>query len=221
MKVLAVVSGNPEEARNCGLGLGPLAREDATCERVQPTETLVDRLVLQRIPELLVLDADLEGFQAFQTVKTLRTFSAFMLLPIFVFSSKDRSQEAQAAGATQFLAKPVQIKDLEEALARHVKPLQRKAPRKSLKGPCVVTKGGLKLEARIADVSVGGAQVEVANPIPLGAMVQVGFALMIQSVPQVVRINARVVRQVPGGYGVAFSALDQQTRSLIAAYARS
>lgn len=221
MRMVVVAPAQSAEAQQCGIGVGILARTDIRCERVHPEQTLVDRLVLQAAPDLLLLDADLPGFHAFQVVKGLRGFQAFMLVPIFVVSGLDRAEEARAAGATQFFKKPVDGREMEEALARYVKPVLRKAQRKSLKGPCVVSKGGLKLEGRISDVSILGAQVSVTNKLPLGAMVQLGFALLLMKTPRVIRVNARVVREVPGGYGLAFSALDQETRSLIAAYARA
>ncbi len=221
MHLVAVVSNISTEAQSCGLGVGLLARTDIRCERVHPEDTLVDRIVLNPPPDLLLLDADLPGFHAFKAVKALRNFQAFMLTPIFVASGADRTEEARVAGATQFFRKPVEGKELEEALARHVKPVLRKAPRKILKGPCVVSKGGLKIEGRISDVSILGAQVSLANKLPLGAMVQLGFALLMMRTPHVIRVNARVVREIPGGYGLAFSALDQETRSLIAAYAKA
>jgi len=221
MRMVVVISASSAEAQQCGVGVGILARTDIRCERVHPEDTLVDRLVLQAAPDLLLLDADLPGFHAFQAVKALRGFQAFMLLPIFIVSGLDRAEEAKVAGATQFFKKPVDGREMEEALARHIKPVLRKAPRKGLKGPCVVSKGGLKLEGRISDVSILGAQVSVADKLPLGAMVQLGFALLMMRTPHVIRVNARVVREVPGGYGLAFSALDQQTRGLIAAYAKA
>ncbi len=221
MRVVAVASVNPQEARAIGLGLGLLARADLRVEHVQPEETLVDRLVLQDPPDLLLLDADMARFQPFLAIKALRRFSAFMLLPIFVVSEVDRAEDARTAGATRFFRKPVQEKDLEDALARYVKPVLRKAPRKGLRGPCVVSKGGLKYEGRISDVSILGAQVVVSDRIPVGTMIQLGFALIMQKTPHVIRVNARVVREVPGGYGLAFSALDQQARGLIAAFAKA
>ena len=221
MRVVAVTSGNLQDAKRCGVGTGILSRADIRVELVQPEETLVDRLVLLDPPDLLLLDADQTGYQPFLAVRTLRRFNGFMLLPIFVFSEADRSEDARAAGATQFFRKPPLEKDLEEALARYVKPILRKATRKGLKGPCVVSKGGVKFEGRISDVSVFGAQVVVSDRLPVGAMVQLGFAVVMQKVPHVIRVNARVVREVPGGYGFSFSALDQQTRSIISAYARA
>lgn len=221
MRVVAIVSPNPEEAQKCAVGVGILSRGDIRCERIQPEAELVDQLVLREPPDLLLLDADLPEYDPFQTIRTLRRFQSFMLTPIFVCASPDGAEQARLAGATLFLRKPVPMKDMEEALARHVKPVLRKAPRKSLRGPCVVSKGGRKLEGRISDVSVLGAQVTMNDKIPLGTLVQLGFALMVQHSPHVIRVNARVVREVPGGYGLAFSALDQEARSLISAYAKT
>jgi CheY-like chemotaxis protein len=220
VRVLAVVSENLEEAQNSGFGVGLLARGDIACERLQPEETLVDRLVLREPPDLLMLDADLPGFHALHVMRTLRRFQAYMLTPIFLSASADLAEEGRVAGATCVFRKPVAIKDLDEALARHVKPIARKAPRKGLKGPCVVTKGGLKIEGRISDISILGAQIVVMDKLPVGALVQLAFALVLQKTPHVIRVQGRVVREVPGGYGLAFSALDQQARSLITAYAK-
>jgi CheY-like chemotaxis protein len=221
MRVVAVVSSNPEEAQRCGFGVGLLARGDIACERLQPEETLVDRLVLREPPDLLMLDADLPGFNALHMMRTLRRFQAYMLTPIFLFASAELTDDGRNSGATCVFRKPVALKDVEEALARHVKPMARKAPRKGLKGPCVVTKGGLKIEGRITDISILGAQIVVMDKLPQGALVHLAFALMLQKTPHVIRVQGRVVREVPGGYGLAFSALDQQARSLITAYAKT
>jgi DNA-binding response OmpR family regulator len=218
MRIIAVAANNPETHRACGLQAGVLARSEVRCHVKDPGPDFVDNLVIEGPPDLLLIDADTPDFPAMHTIRALRRLPSFMLAPIFVLSSRDWSAEARAAGATLFLQKPVEPHALDEAIGKHVKPVVRKAPRKGLKGPCVVSKGGVKMEGRVCDVSVSGAQVSLQGKLPIGAMVRLGFALVVQRNPHVIHCNARVVREVPGGYGLAFLQLDVQSRSMLMAY---
>jgi CheY-like chemotaxis protein len=221
MRVIAVLPEATTDWNACGLGVGVLARKEIDCLRVPPSHGLVDQLVVGDPPDLVMLDADTPAFAALHAVRSLRRFSNFMLTPIFVVSERDWSNEAKAAGATAFFKKPIDVTEMEEAVAKHVRPVTRKAPRRGIRGPCVVSKGGVKYEGRICDVSVNGAQVSVNGQLPLGAMVHLGFAVVIQKNPHIIKCNARVVREVPGGYGLAFCALDVSSRSLLVAYSKS
>jgi len=221
MRVVTVLAHHPESCRSCGIHSGILIRGDVDCTCAPPGQDFVDNLVIEGPPDLLVLDADTPDFPAMHTVRALRRLPSFMLVPIFVISDRDWSAEARVAGATHFLKKPVETRELEEAVGKYVKPVVRKAQRKGLKGPCVISKGGVKMEGRVCDVSVGGAQVSLQDKLPLGAMVRLGFALVLQRNPHVIHCNARVVREVAGGYGLAFLQMDVQSRSLLTAYLKN
>ena len=221
MEMIAVVLGDEQNCLKCGVRVGVLARGDVSCRCERPDADLVDRLAVLPAPDLLLLDADLPGFPALHAIKTLRRFTGYMLTPVFVVSERDWSAEAKAAGATAFLRKPVNELELEEAVSKYVKPAVRKAPRKGLRSPCVVTKGGLKIEGRLCDVSLSGAQVALTERLPVGSMIHLGFAVVLQKNPHIIKCNARVVREVPGGYGLAFCQLDPSSRSLLNAYAKA
>jgi CheY-like chemotaxis protein len=221
MRVIAVLPEAKNDCSVCGLGVGFLARKEIDCRCLQPDHDLVDQLVVGEPPDLVMLDADTPAFAALHAVRSLRRFSNFMLVPIFVLSERDWAKEAKAAGATAFFKKPIEVTEMEDAVAKHVRPVVRKALRRGIRGPCVVSKGGVKYEGRICDVSVNGAQVLITGKLPLGAMVHLGFAVVIQKNPHIIKCNARVVREVPGGYGLAFCALDVSSRSLLVAYSKN
>lgn len=221
MKMIALVSSDERECSRCGVHVGVLARGEVSCRCERPDADAVDRLALLPAPDLLLVDADVPGFPVLHFLRTLRRFSAYMLTPIFVVSERDWSDEARAAGATVFLRKPVSEAELEEAVSKFVRPSVRKAPRKGLRSPCVVTKGGLKIEGRLCDVSLSGAQVALAERLPVGSMIHLGFAVVLQRNPHIIKCNARVVREIPGGYGLAFCQLDPSSRSLLNAYSKA
>jgi CheY-like chemotaxis protein len=166
------------------------------------------------------MDADLPNFGCFHTVTALRSLPSYMLTPIFVVSQRDRSQEAQTAGATVFLLKPVRNGQMEVAVGKHVRPLVRKAARRTLQGPCTVATEDALICGQIHDVSVTGVQVQLPSPVPKGRMVQLGFAVPCPERPLFVRCDARVVRQAQDGYGLAFRALDAASRDALAAYSK-
>ncbi len=221
MKVFAIVPSDRLEVGGGGSTAGILARSEVRCVCLKPEAELVDRLALQEPPDLLIVDTDTPGFAALHAIRSLRKFTEYMLVPIVAISERDWSAEAKAAGASLFLRKPLNPQELEDAVAKFVKPVTRKAPRKGLRGPCVVSKGGVKIEGRICDVSIGGAQVTLPDKLPIGAMVRLGFAVILQKTPHIIQCNARVVRAVPGGYGLAFCQLDVTSRSLLQAFAKT
>ncbi len=221
IKVFAIVPGTSLEGTPFGTGGGVLARSDIRCVCISPEHELAGRLAAMEPPDLLVLDMDTPGFSALHTVRALRNFPSYTRLPIFVVSDRDHGAEAKAAGATHFLMKPIAPAEMEYALGKFVNSIVRKASRRGLRGLCAVSKSGVKVQGRMRDISLGGAQVAVSERLPMGAMVKIGFAVIIQNTPHVIQCNARVVREVPGGYGLAFCQLDVASRGLLRALEKS
>jgi CheY-like chemotaxis protein len=220
MKVIAVIPRAHAEAASCGVGQGVLARSDVEVRCVLPGPHFLDDLLVQRAPDLLLLDADLPNFGAFHAVTALRSWPSHMLTPVFVVSQRDRRQDARASGASAFLLKPVRPDLMEEAVGKYVRPLVRKAARRPLRGPCTVATDEALISGQVHDVSVTGAQVWLPNPLPRGRMVQLGFVVPRPQRPIFVRCDARVVREDRNGYGLAFRALDAESRAALAAYSQ-
>lgn len=221
LKVFAIVSGTSVEDAAFAIGDGILARSDIRCVCIAPEAELAGRLAAMEAPDLLILDMDIPGFNALHVVRGLRNFVSYMSLPIFVVSGRDCGTEAKAAGATHFFTKPVVTAEMEYAFGKYVKSAVRKAARKRLRGLCAVSKSGVKVQGRMRDISLGGAQVATSDRLPVGAMVKLGFAVILQNDPHIIRCNARVVREVAGGYGLAFCQLDGPSRSLLQAIEKS
>jgi DNA-binding response OmpR family regulator len=217
MRIAAVVQ-EPEKSF-LRTGSHALSRREVELEILSADEGLVDRFVLQHQPDLVIMDADLPRYSAFNVAQTLRRFSQFQELPIYILSSKDRENDAELAGASIFLAKPVDTAALDAALAKHITSKLRKAARKQIKSPCVVSTGGKKLEGRVLDVSVNGVRVALKESMSPGMLVRLGFAVLLGRDTHIVHCTARIVRRIPEGYGMAFCSLDPKSRGLLHMYA--
>jgi len=195
----------------------------------------IQRMYLDGVPDLFLVDLDHPGVIGFDTFKAMRRQAEFRELPIIVLSAKDRVPEAREAGVTLYLSKPLD----EMALADQIQDIlnlgvmwaplpdepeetdiqdARKAARKSLTAACVVSTGGDKIKGRLCDISLTGARVIIGERLPLS-----GYVDLIMGVPgtvplQIIQFKAKVVRATRDGYGLAFRAMDTVSRDFVRSY---
>lgn len=76
-------------------------------------------------PDLVLLDVGLPGLDGLSVTRRLRERDALRALPVVIISghaaAEDRD-EAMAAGCSEYLTKPLEMKQLDGVLARHVRP---------------------------------------------------------------------------------------------------
>jgi c-di-GMP-binding flagellar brake protein YcgR len=67
----------------------------------------------------------------------------------------------------------------------------------------------------LRDISMTGAKISLADALAPGTIVTLIFGIP-NSVPlRVVQFKARIVRQTPDGYGIAFWEMDPATRAFV------
>lgn len=94
----------------------------------------------------------------------------------------------------------------------------RGAQRKPLSAPCLVWAGAKKYSGKLRDISMTGARVTVEVELALSGPVHVNVAVPGSQPLKIIQFKALVVRSSPGGYGLAFQEMDQETRHFLKRY---
>lgn len=79
------------------------------------------RMALDTLPDLIMLDINMQELNGFDVVKHLRNDELTMKTPIIILSASEpdfETEKAIAVGADGFLPKPLTIRDLETVVAK-------------------------------------------------------------------------------------------------------
>ncbi len=79
------------------------------------------RMALETLPDLIMLDINMQELNGFDIVKSLRNDVITKKTPIIILSASEpdfETEKAIAVGADGFLPKPLTIRDLETVVAR-------------------------------------------------------------------------------------------------------
>lgn len=74
-------------------------------------------------PDLVLMDISLPGLDGLEATRQLRADAAFQQLPIIIISAyddQDKLNQAQAAGGSDYLSKPLEFEKLRAMIARHL-----------------------------------------------------------------------------------------------------
>src|SRR6202171_5724497 len=85
----------------------------------KPEEALA--LALEHKPDAVLLDLRMPGYSGFELCKTLTSFSATQLIPVFVISGEGGAKTKEFCrelGAAAYFEKPVNFESLRETLAQ-------------------------------------------------------------------------------------------------------
>jgi DNA-binding response OmpR family regulator len=104
-----------EDERNIATSLRFLMQQAGFEVRIAPDGPSVLELVEEKLPDLVLLDLMIPGFDGFEVLKRLREKPAWRHLPVFVISAKGRDIDRQKAfdlGAKDFVTKPYSTREL-------------------------------------------------------------------------------------------------------------
>src|SRR6202047_1562411 len=88
-------------------------------ETGKPAEALA--LALEHKPDAVLLDLRMPGYSGFELCKTLTSFSATQLIPVFIISGEGGAKTKEFCrelGAAAYFEKPVNFESLRETLAK-------------------------------------------------------------------------------------------------------
>ncbi len=171
-------------------------------------------------PDLIVLDIEMPELDGIQATRILKANPGLSSIPVVIFSSTSRKDEALAAGAQEFISKPVDEDRFLEIILRYVPLKFRKEERKETSLRCTYAFEHQKGEGRIADVSVSGLFLATDTPMMVGQPVKVFFTLPVDSIDKEIQAEAIVVRRAAGGYGLGFSYISEGAKLYLADFVK-
>lgn len=163
-------------------------------------------------PDLILLDVEMPEMNGIEAARVLKTTPGLSAIPVVMVSGTQRKDEALAAGAREFVAKPLDEERFLDLVRRHVPIRERMDARREVRARCRITADGVGGEGVAADVSVSGLRLETDLNLSLGDRVTVRFPLPYRPPHEEIRADAFVVRLAPGGFGLGFAGLSEADR---------
>lgn len=149
---------------------------------VLPVANGQEALNLARVvsPHMIALDVVMPGLSGIETLKQLRSDSKLTNTPVVMISANaGHAEECFATGCSDFLTKPIDIKNLHIALQKCQK--KREGMRKHLRAPFTGTVNyffaGKQVNSRAVTLSEGGIYLHTTKPLPIGSRLEVDIPL--------------------------------------------
>lgn len=169
-------------------------------------------------PDLIVLDIEMPELNGVEATRILKASRETASIPIVIFSSTSRRDEALAAGAQEFVSKPVDEERFLETVLKYVPLRFRKDERRTMDAPCRFARDQEHGEGRLTDCSVSGCFLVTETPLWVGDTVRLFFSLPHPQVAKEVQAEAMVVRKTPMGYGLGFTDISEGAKMFIAEF---
>ena len=168
-------------------------------------------------PDLVVLDIEMPEMNGIQACRILRSDPVTSAIPVIVLTSMQMEDEARRAGASHFLRKPIDEPTFLAEVKRFLPIVERAETRVAVDVPVTVRRDGEKLEARLVNLSRTGFFVATDRRHPIGARLEVSFALPEDPAGRVVAGEALVVRhgEDPPGFGCRFRQVSSGVRLVV------
>jgi CheY-like chemotaxis protein len=168
-------------------------------------------------PDLVVLDIEMPEMNGIQACRILRSDPVTSAIPVIVLTSMQMEDEARHAGASHFLRKPIDEPTFLAEVKRFLPIVERAETRVAVDVPVTVRRDGERLEARLVNLSRTGFFVATDRRHPIGARLEVSFALPEDPAGRVVAGEALVVRhgEDPPGFGCRFRQVSSGVRLVV------
>jgi CheY-like chemotaxis protein len=166
-------------------------------------------------PDLIILDIEMPELNGIEATRILKANRATAAIPIVIFSSTTRKDEAMAAGAQEFVSKPVDEERFLDTVQRYV-PLQfRKDERKTLSTGVRFSRDQEHGEGKLTDISVSGCFLVTNTPLWVGDSLRLFFSLPMPEVVKEIQAEAMVVRKAQHGFGLGFTDISEGAKLFI------
>lgn len=188
----------------------------ADCQIYTATTGLEALKVAQKVhPDLILLDIEMPEMDGVEAARIFAATPSLKHIPVVVCSSSDRKEEVLAAGAREFVSKPVDEDRFLSLVQRYV-PLQlRKDSRKAVECPCEIGHGGRTIPCSLSDVSVSGIFVKDGGALNIGERLTLRFSIPMEMGGKEIRTEGLVVRATHDGHGIGFTDLSEGARLFI------
>jgi CheY-like chemotaxis protein len=168
-------------------------------------------------PNLVFLDAEMEGMTGIDVCRVLKADKAFAHTPVVLVGGGEKEEQAgQRAGADGFLPTGFTEEDLLATLRRHLNVFARDAARSAVTWSITFWRDGVQNEGTIRDLSRGGFFVRTDVEQPVGARLEISFQTPVEGPSRSVvgeAIVVRIGRDPDPGLGCRFFQLSSASRT--------
>lgn len=175
-------------------------------------------------PDLVFLDAGMEGMNGIDVCRVLKADKAFAHTPIVLVGGGEKEeQEGTRAGADSFLPTGFTEEDFLATLRRHLNVFARDAARQAVTWSITFWRDGVQNEGTIRDLSRGGFFVRTNVEQPVGARLEISFRTPVEGPSRAVvgeAIVVRVGKEPDRGLGCRFFQLSSTSRANLDEYLR-
>lgn len=166
-------------------------------------------------PDLIVLDIQMPELNGIEATRILKANRLTAAIPIVIFSSTTRKDEAMAAGAQEFVSKPVDEERFPETIQKYVPLKFRKDERRTLDTPARFSRDQEHGEGRLTDISISGCFLVTDTPLWVGDSLRLFFSLPMPQVAKEIQAEAMVVRKAAHGFGLGFTDISEGAKLFI------
>jgi CheY-like chemotaxis protein len=168
-------------------------------------------------PDLVVLDIEMPEMNGIQACRILKSDPVTSHIPVIVLTSMQMEDEARRAGADHFLRKPIDEPTFLSEVKKFLPIVVRAETRIAVETPVTLWRDGETFEARLVNLSRTGFYVETPERHPIGARLEVSFALPADPAAKRITGEALVVRHGddPPGFGCRFRQVSSSARLVV------
>lgn len=199
-----------------------LQRADVRLVWAESVDTFVD-LAREHRPELVVLDPQVAGFDAFRCAAQI--LSAVSGVAVLVIGNSADEERAEAAGIAGIVTRPLTRERLVEVVRRHHPLAERENDRAEVALKVDIVCEGVEALAYTRDLSTDGCFLHTHEQLPMGALVSLSFQLPAPGGREV-RLEGEIVRigtnrSGSSGAAVRFTTITAADRVEIGRFLRS
>jgi CheY-like chemotaxis protein len=169
-------------------------------------------------PELILLDSEMPEMNGLETIRALQADERLRGIPVVLLSAKAMAEEAAAAGAKDFVQRPVDEERFLKVVTRYSRARIRKDLRRGLETTAQVLCGDCSCEARVMNVSAGGLFLRADCALQVGDKLSLQFLLPAAGGPKKIQAEAAVVRATMEGFGLGFTDISEGAKLYLARY---
>jgi uncharacterized protein (TIGR02266 family) len=185
------------------------------------------RLAMEHRPDLVVLDPQIAGFDAFACAREILAAMGEGVSVLLIGNSAD-TERAEAAGIAGIVTRPVTRERLVEAVRRYHPMVERENDRAEVAIKVDFICEGVSGLAYTRDLSTDGCFLHTHQPLSLGAVLSLAFQLPGKGARDV-KVEGEVVRLQPpaahrggsAGIAVRFTTITAADRGEIGRFLRS
>jgi DNA-binding response OmpR family regulator len=179
-------------------------------------------LAVEHDPELVILDPQVNGYDAFDTARAIRAAVGEGVTVLVIGNTADQDR-AEAAGIAGIVTRPLTQARLVEAIRRYHPIAARESDRAEVALKATIVRGGVETLAYTRDVATDGCFLLTHEPVSVGETLSLVLSLPVAG-GRDVKAEAEVVRvHTTGTPGIAlrFTTIAPADRVELGRYLRS